>query len=70
MLVFLVGRVAAATAVAAAFEARHEAAAAGETAACAANNTPYYRENDETANDHSCDNWPFAVGLCHAVVPA
>ncbi|KFY41035.1 hypothetical protein V494_03242 [Pseudogymnoascus sp. VKM F-4513 (FW-928)] len=58
MLVFFVGRIAAATAVATALEAIEAGTAAGESAAAAADDTPDDGEDNESADDDGGYYWP------------
>lgn len=65
----LLGRVAHAAALTAALQAVAAFAAAGDATAEATSNAPDNGEDDETADNDDGDDWPFAVGSLHTVVP-
>lgn len=58
------------TALAAAFEAREACTTARQSATCATYNTPNYREKNQTDDDDSSYDGPFAIVFCHTIVPA
>lgn len=54
----------------AAVEAGEAAAAAGQAAAATADTAPDDGDDDQGSDDDADDGWVFAVGFCHAAVPA
>jgi len=66
---FVLSAVAAASTTIATFEEGETCTAAGHTAACATNYTPYYAEDCERSEYYEDNDWPFAIRRSHAIIP-